>query len=282
MFVNINDNRLNVEVLGPDDAPVMIVHHGAPGLGTMAEPKASFGPLSDTFKIVVFDARGSGQSEGNGPLVHEQWAADVEALREWVGTDRFIMAGGSYGGFIAMEYAIRHPDRLLAMVLRDTSADNANEAMARANALSSARVELDLDKFHRIMEGRTRDNADLRECWAEILPLYDHVYDPTVVQQKVEATTYRYETHNWAFTQNMPSYDIKDRLGAITCPTLVTVGRGDWITPVACSDTISALIPRSRLEVFEESGHSPQIEESEKFQRVVREFLSEALSHTRR
>ncbi|WP_411283165.1 alpha/beta fold hydrolase [Lapillicoccus sp.] len=282
MFVDINDNRLHVEVLGPDDAPVLIVHHGAPGLGTLAEPKGSFGPLSDTYKVVVFDARGSGQSEGKGPLTHEQWAADVEGLRVWVGAERFIMAGGSYGGFIAMEYAIRHPDRLLGMVLRDTSADNANEAMARANALSSARVELDLDKFHRIMEGRTRDNADLRECWAEILPLYDHVYDPTVVQQKVEATTYRYETHNWAFTQNMPSYDIKDRLGAVTCPTLVTVGRGDWITPVACSDTISTLIPRSRLEVFEESGHSPQIEESKKFQRVVREFLSEALSHTRR
>ncbi len=282
MFVDINDNRLHVEVLGPDDAPVMIVHHGAPGLGTLAEPKKSFGPLADAYQVVVFDARGSGQSEGKGPLTHEQWAADVEGLRQWVGAERFIMAGGSYGGFIAMEYAIRHPERLLAMVLRDTSADNANEAMARANALSSARVELDLAKFHRIMEGTTRDNADLRECWAEILPLYDHVLDPAVVQQKVDATTYRYETHNWAFTQNMPSYDIKDRLGSVTCPTLITVGRGDWITPVACSDTISALIPGSRLEVFEESGHSPQIEESEKFQRVVREFLSDALTHTRR
>ena len=282
MFVDINANRLHVEVLGPDDAPVMIVHHGAPGLGSLAEPKRSFGPLADTYQVVVFDARGSGQSEGKGPLTHEQWAADVEGLRQWVGAERFIMAGGSYGGFIAMEYAIRHPERLLAMVLRDTSADNANEAMARANALSSARVELDLAKFHRIMEGTTRDNADLRECWAEILPLYDHVFDPAVVQQKVDATTYRYETHNWAFTQNMPSYDIKDRLGWVTCPTLVTVGRGDWITPVACSDTISALIPGSRLEVFEESGHSPQIEESEKFQRVVREFLSDALTHTRR
>ncbi len=281
MFVEINDNHLNVEVMGPDEAPVMIVHHGAPGLGSLAEPRTSFGAFSDEYKVVVFDARGSGQSEGKGPLTHEQWAADVEGLRQWVGAERFIMAGGSYGGFISMEYAVRHPQRLLAMVLRDTSADNANEAMARANALSSARVELDLAKFHRIMEGTTRDNADLRECWAEILPLYDHVYDPAVVQRKVEATTYRYETHNWAFTQNMPTYDIKDKLGVIACPTLVTVGRGDWITPVACSDTISSLIPGARLEVFEESGHSPQIEESEKFQRIVREFLAEALTQVK-
>lgn len=278
MFVQINNNRLNVEVMGPDNAPVMIVHHGAPGLGTLAEPKASFGPLSDVYKVVVFDARGSGQSEGNGPFTHEQWAADVEGLRQWIGAERFIMAGGSYGGFISLEYAVRHPERLIALVLRDTSADNANEEMARANALSSARVELDLAKFHRIMDGSTRDNADLRECWAEILPLYDHVYDPANVQRKVDATTYRYETHNWAFTENMPRYDIKSRLSQISCPTLVTVGLGDWITPVACSETIASLIPASHLQVFEKSGHSPQIEEAEKFQRVVRDFLGLALS----
>jgi proline iminopeptidase len=278
MFVEINGNKLNVEVMGPEDAPVIIVHHGAPGLGSMAEPRASFGPLADTYRVLVFDARGSGQSEGNGPLTHEQWAADVEGLREWIGAERFVMAGGSYGGFISMEYGIRHPERLLAMVLRDTSADNANEEMARANALASARVDLDLDKFARIMDGTTRDDADLRECWAEILPLYDHVYDPAVVQQRVERTTYRYETHNWAFTHNMPHYDITGQLSRITCPTLVTVGRGDWITPVPCSEKIASLLPDARLEVFEESGHSPQIEEAEKFQRVVRSFLAEALS----
>ncbi len=277
MFVNINDNQLNVEVMGPDDAPLIIVHHGAPGLGSMAEPRASFGPLADSYRVLVFDARGSGRSEGNGDLTHEQWAADVEALREWAGAERFIMAGGSYGGFISMEYAVRHPDRLLAMVLRDTSPDNSNEELARANALASARVKLDMAKFERIMDGSVRDNADLRECWAEILPLYDHVYDPDAVAQKVEATLYRYEAHNYAFTHNMPDYDLTGRLTAVTCPTLVTVGRGDWITPVACSERIVELIPDAHLEVFEESGHSPQLEEAEKFQSVVRSFLEHAL-----
>ena len=277
MFVEINNNKLNVEVMGPEDAPLVIVHHGAPGLGSLAEPRGSFGPLADTYRVLVFDARGSGQSEGNGPLTHEQWAADVEGLRQWAGAERFVMAGGSYGGFISMEYAIRHPERLIAMVLRDTSPDNSNEEMARANALASARVDLDLDKFARIMDGTTRDNDDLRACWAEILPLYDHVYDPANVQRKVDATTYRYETHNWAFTQNMPHYDFTAQLPGITCPTLVAVGRGDWITPVACSEKIASLIPDARLEIFEESGHSPQVEEADKFQRLVREFLAQAL-----
>ena len=278
MFVEINGNKLAVEVLGPDDAPVLIAHHGAPGLGSRAEPRASFGALAGTFRVVVFDARGSGESEGNPPFTHEQWAADVEGLRRWIGAERIVMAGGSYGGFISMEYAIRYPDRVSALVLRDTSADHENEKAARENALSSTRVSIDVEKLDRINSGTVRDNDDLRDCWREILPLYDHHYDPAKVEERVATTPYRYETHNFAFAVNQPQYDIKAQLPGITCPTLVTVGRDDWITPVASSETIASLIPNAQLEIFEESGHSPQIEEAEKFQAVVRGFLDQAIA----
>ena len=277
MFVEINGNKLAVEVLGPEGAPVLIAHHGAPGLGSRAEPRASFGALADTFRVVVFDARGSGESEGNPPFTHEQWAADVEGLRQWIGAERIVLAGGSYGGFISMEYAIRYPDRVSALVLRDTSADHENERAARENALSSSRVDIDVEKLDRINSGTVRDDDDLRDCWREILPLYDHHYDPAKVEERVATTPYRYETHNFAFAVNQPQYDIKAQLPGITCPTLVTVGRDDWITPVASSETIASLIPDARVVVFEKSGHSPQIEERDLWLSVVREFLREAL-----
>jgi proline iminopeptidase len=275
VFVTINGNDLAVEVFGDEGAPVLIAHHGAPGLGSRAEPRATFKPFADAYRVVVFDARGSGESGGNPPFTHEQWVADVDGLREWIGAERFVMAGGSYGGFIAMEYAIRHPERVRALVLRDTSPDHDNEEAARRNALSSARVTVDLDRFGRIFDGRVRDNDDLRDCWREILPLYDHVYDPAKVAERVATTPYRYETHNHAFAVNMPNYDIKARLPAITCPTLVTVGRDDWITPVECSEKIASLIPDARLVIFEKSGHSPQIEEADRWRRTVRDFLAE-------
>lgn len=282
MQVEINGNKLEVEVLGDNpNAPVMIVHHGAPGLGSHREPKASFGPFSDQYRVVVFDARGSGVSEGKPPFTHEQWAADVEGLRQWIGAETIIMAGGSYGGFIAMEYTIRYPERVSALILRDTSADNKHRAASKANALSSSRIEVDLDKFERMMEGKIRDNEDFEDCWRHILPLYDHTFDPVKTEEKARTTPYRYETHNFAFAVNQKNYDIKDRLPAIRCPTLVTVGRHDWITPVAASETIASLIPGARLVVFEESGHSPQIEEAPKFQATVRAFLSEALASRR-
>ncbi|MEI3849394.1 MULTISPECIES: alpha/beta fold hydrolase [unclassified Microbacterium] len=272
-WVEVNGNRLAVEVLGPEDAPVIIAHHGAPGLGSRAEPRASFGRLADEYRVVVFDARGSGQSEGKGAFSHEQWAADIDGLREWVGADEIAIAGGSYGGFLAMEYAVRYPDRVAAVVLRDTSPDNRNADAARRNALATDRVTIDMEKFDRIDEGRVRDDADLKDCWREILPLYDFVYDPEAVERKVEATPYRYEAHNYAFSVNMPHYDIKAQLPSIAAPTLITVGRTDWITPVSCSETIAELVPDSELVVFERSGHSPQIEEADAWTRTVREFL---------
>ena len=130
-----------------------------------------------------------------------------------------------------------------------------------------------MEKFDRIDTGQVRDDDDLRDCWREILPLYDFVYDPAAVERKVEATPYRYEAHNYAFSVNLPGYDLKPQLPGIQAPTLITVGRTDWITPVSCSQTIAGLIPDSELVVFEKSGHSPQIEEAEAWTSTVREFL---------
>jgi proline iminopeptidase len=279
VFVTINGNRLLVETLGPEGAPVLVAHHGAPGLSSHAEPRDSFGRLADTFRVVLFDARGSGESEGNPPFSHEQWADDVEGLREWAGAERIVMAGGSYGGFISMEYALRYPDRVSALVLRDTSADHENLKAARRNAETNTRVDIDWEKFDRMMAGTVRDDADLRDCWREILPLYDHVYDPQAVERRFEQTWFRFETHNYSFAVNMPQYDIKPLLPRISCPTLVTVGRSDWITPVEHSEVIADLIPHSELVVFEQSGHSPQVEEAELWTETVRDFLTRHDTH---
>ncbi|WP_229401675.1 alpha/beta fold hydrolase [Micromonospora okii] len=274
--MRINGAELVVEAFGPTDAPAMIVHHGAPGLGSRNEPKRSFCPFADRMRVIVFDARGSGESSDDEPFTHEQWVADVDAIREHFGYEKIVMAGGSYGGFIAMEYAIAHPDRVSALVLRDTAADTAHDHLAVERARSTDRVAIPEWVIERIGTGRFESDEQLREYWRAILPLYDHQHDPAKDEAKLAATRFHYRTHNAAFGQNMPRYDLKPKLPSITCPTLVTVGRHDWRTPVAASQTIADLVPNGELMVFENSGHSPQLEEPELFQRVVRDFLGRA------
>src|ERR1700728_4318181 len=88
MIVTINGNDLNVEVLGPENGPVLIAHHGGGGIGSLA----------DEMRVVVFAARGCARSEGKPPFSHAQWAADVDGLRQWLEAEQIIVAGGYSGG----------------------------------------------------------------------------------------------------------------------------------------------------------------------------------------
>lgn len=273
MDLVVNGCRLNVEVFGPEDGPVLIAHHGGGGIGSLAEPRETFGRLADRFRVIVFDARGCGLSEAVPPYSHEQWTADVDSLRLWAGAEKIVIAGGSYGGFIALEYAVAHPEKVSAMILRDTAADGSNLPLALENARQQDRVSLNWDNFTRYWSGNIRDDADLKACWAEMIPLYDFEYDPVKSAAAVEAGHYRHESHNWCFQHNWPHYDLTGSLGAVQAPTLVMVGREDWITPVSSAQTITQLLPNAELVIFEKSGHSPQTEEREKFNRIVREFL---------
>jgi len=168
MFVHINNASLKIEVLGDAAVPITVIaHHGAPGLSAFSEPKAAFGSLAKCepgrYRVMVFDARGSGESEYTSPesYTHEQWTADINAIREWAGVEKIVMAGVSYGGFLSLEYAIRYPDTVSALVLRDTAADSMWLINAREHAKNSDRVNIDMEIYDRIFEGRLRDNEDL-------------------------------------------------------------------------------------------------------------------------
>lgn len=76
--------HLNVKLLGANPGtskPLLICLHGAPGLSTLAEPEASFAFLSNVFQVLVFDGRGSGDSDLTGPYTHDRSIKDIENLR---------------------------------------------------------------------------------------------------------------------------------------------------------------------------------------------------------
>lgn len=83
-FVRLSDGaRLRVKMLGGGDRtkPLVVALHGAQGVSDHREPLRSFGFLAPRFRVLVYDARGSGDSDAKGPFTHERWAADVDELR---------------------------------------------------------------------------------------------------------------------------------------------------------------------------------------------------------
>jgi pimeloyl-ACP methyl ester carboxylesterase len=190
-------------------------------------------------------------------------------------TNRIVVKGGSYGGYVALEYVLAHPERARALILRDTSASRRFEAMAKANALARAREFPDItsEMLDMVFDGRVPDDATMRSAYAALAPLYDAKTDAKKAAERVASAVFRADTHNQAFAGNLPHYDLTGRLHEIRCPVLIVVGRHDWITPVAASEEIAAGIPHAELVVFEHSGHSPQLEENAKFVATVRDFL---------
>lgn len=277
MFAEINGNQIYYEVLGEQNKQAILCFHGAPGMSSHREPKASWGRLADTYKVIIQDQRGSGQSGLNPPFTHKQWVDDAEALRRLLKLGKVVIAGGSYGGYLAQEYALAYPQSTVAVMLRDTGPDHSHAQEAEANALASPRVQgkFDLAKFRRSFDGKTLSDEDMRDCYLEIQPLYNVNWDPEKDAERIKTITWHHATHNYAFAHNLPTFDIKPRLHEVTVPVLITHGRHDWIIPLSAAEDMQRLYPKARLVVFEKSGHSPQIEEVEAWEAAVRRFLSD-------
>jgi proline iminopeptidase len=277
MFTQINGNTLYYEVLGEQNKQAILCFHGAPGMSSHREPKAAWGRLADRYKVVIQDQRGSGQSGLNPPFTHKQWVDDADVLRQYLNLGKVVAAGGSYGGYLAQEYALAYPQNTLAVMLRDTGPDHSHEKEAEASALSSPRTKdtLDYVKFRRIFDGKCLSDDDMRDCYLEIQPLYNVNWDPVKDAERIKNFEWHHKTHNFAFAHNLPDFDIKPRLHEVTAPVLITHGRHDWIIPVSAAEDMERLYPNAELVIFENSGHSPQIEEVDKWEATVRRFLAD-------
>jgi proline iminopeptidase len=273
----VNGARLYVETHGPEDAPALVILHGGPGVGDCRDQVRDYGPLADEYRLVFYDARGSGRSEDKPPYTHEQWVADADELTRQLGIETFALLGHSYGGIVAQEYALRHQDRLRQLILVDTTPSTVENEQTIARALAAQLPGIEEEWLRKLFEGRVDSDAEMRQMWELLLPLYfEGPFDPDLPRQMADQTYFHHATHNYAFSVNNPAFDVRGRLGEIAVPTLVICGGNDWITPLKLSEGLVGLIPDSRLEVFEHSGHMPMIEESEKFLTVLRGFLHEA------
>jgi proline iminopeptidase len=121
-------HTLHVEQCGnPQGLPVVFLH-GGPGAGCAPYHRRFFDPAR--YRIVLFDQRGAGRSTPHADLIDNTTAhlvADIEAIREQLGIERWVVFGGSWGSTLALAYAQAHPERALGLVLRGIFLGRADE-----------------------------------------------------------------------------------------------------------------------------------------------------------
>jgi proline iminopeptidase len=272
--IRIRDVSLYVEVIG-NGYPLLLMH-GGPGADHWS--LLPFRRLSDELRLVFYDHRCNGRSIG-APVQTMTWAnltADADALRAKLGIERWAVLGHSFGGMVALEYALRYPESLSHLILLDTGGDNwwpsvnGPRVLAR-RGYSPSTVRL----AQRFFNGRIRP----REMQLGLLRFGSAYYyrpNPLSIVREMfyeRHTRVRPEALIQGQGQLTKGWSVMDRLEEIQAPTLVIAGRDDFLFPVEHQLALAAGLPSSTLELIERAGHNAHSERPDEVMDAVRRFI---------
>lgn len=260
----VNEVSLYYELTGTGERLLSISGTGG---DLRRQPRPSDGPLAQSFELLAYDQRGLGRSSvPPWPYAMADFADDAAALLDALEWDDCLVLGFSFGGMVAQEVAIRHPERVRRLVLACTSAGGAGGASYPLHELidlgpeerSAQRMELIDTRWD---EAWRRANPDMVALLSERMglegPGEDGAADPGLTNQLTARA----------------AHDTASRLGAITCPTLVCGGRFDGIAPPANSEFLAREIPRAMLEIFD-GGHGFFLQDEKAIPAII-DFLAQ-------
>jgi len=255
----LDDVDLYYEVLG--DGPRLLVFNGSGSTIDSVRPLIEV--LASRCTVVVHDQRGLGRSAvPPPPYTMANYAADGAALLDHLGWPTTRIAGISFGGMVAQEFAVTWPERVERLALLCTSPggpDTSSYPLEQLREMDpAARAELGL---------RLLDERFTRPGWFD-----DHPGDLALVSRlagsQTEESTVERSVGVAAQLGARSGHDVRDRLGRITAPTLVAAGRYDGIAPLANSRAIVAAVEGAQLEEFE-GGHAFVAQDPDALVRVL-------------
>jgi proline iminopeptidase len=276
--MQIRDVSLYVKINGKG-YPLLLMH-GGPGLDhTSLLPLQ---PLADQFTLIFYDHRCNGRSDGaeQTSMTWENLTADAEALRQTLGFDQWAVLGQSFGGNVALEYALRYPQSLSRLILMDTGGDqrwvnqNVPKLLAKRGYSASA-----VEAARRFYNGQVTPKEFLPtmlKFWTAYFYRINYLgmaYEIVKGDQKM-----RPEALIFGYTQPLNGWTVMDRLSEIKVPTLVVAGRYDFLFPPEHQAILADRLPNAQLELIERAGHNPQMERPAVVIEVLRHFLAD-LSH---
>lgn len=248
-FFEHNNGKLYFEVVGEGEPIVLI--HGFSLDHRMWEPQVEF--LKDKFKVITYDLRGFGKS--SVPTDKYSHHDDLKALLEHLGISNTHLVGLSLGGEIAIDFALAFPNMAKSLVLADSSLGG-YKSTVDWNVHPEEGLERAKENWlnHEVLK-KTRENIN--------------------ASKKLRGILADYSGWHWFNSDSRERLDptALERLEEIKVPTLIIVGEKDLPYYHDISNILTSKINISKKFIFPEAGHMVNLENPEKFNQIVLDFL---------
>lgn len=262
MFIQANGIKINYELSGRKDGPVVILSHSLASSLKMWEPQ--MGILESHFRVLRYDTRGHGRSETTpAPYTLELLGKDAIGLLDALNIEQVHWVGLSMGGMIGQAIALNYPHRLRSLALCDTAA----VIPAEAQPIWDERIE----GVRTI--GMKSQLETTMERW--FTPPYLRLNPPmfTLIKEEFLATP---ADGYIGCAGAIRRLNYLERLGEINLPTFIIVGEDDPATPVSASQAIHEQIKNSKLVILPSTRHLSNVEQAEAFNAHLLKFLNKA------
>lgn len=264
MLLPLQDRTLCYDLVGPESGTVVAFTHSlAADLGLWAEQVPAL--LAAGYRVLRYDLRGHGGSRAApGPYTMDGLADDLVALADALGIARFHFVGLSIGGAIGQSVAIRHPQRVLSLMLCDTQSESFPDAAKHWGGR--------IDKLK--ASGTVETIAD--ETMGRWLTADYQAKHPRRWQQIRDTVAACTVDGYVGCAQALADFNYTDRLAGVKMPTLVACGSEDPRATPEESRRIAALFADGRYQEFTGARHVPNVEQSGDFNRVLLAWLQQA------
>jgi len=266
----------------PGKLPLLTLHGGPGALHDYLEP---LGELAATGRRVIFyDQIGCGKSWTEEKPADfwtvELFVREVQAVRDALGLDRVHLFGSSWGGMLAMEYALTKPSGVASLVLSSSPASlpqwEAETGRLRRELPADVQAVLDEHEAAGTLDSPEYEAASMefyKRHVCRVDPLPDFVLRTFAgLAEHPDVYMEMQGPNEFVITGTLKQWDITDRLGEIGLPTLITAGAYDEFTPPQ-AEALQAGIAGSELVTFENASHMQFVEEPERYRALVAGFL---------